>query len=125
MTESEAPYVEVITGPSLLDDLGADLDELHRATEAPITARRTWLTAWMGAFTESTPTAVTVREGRRGRLDAAALLCSVQSDGIVEVAAMGHGRNDRGRLPARTSESSDALAAGLVGYLDSLGSGWA
>lgn len=119
------PYVEVISGPTLLDDLGTDLDDLHEVTNAPITARRTWLGAWLGAFTSATPTAITVRDGRHGRLDAVALLCSVENEGIIEVAAVGHGRNDRGRLPARTPDASAALAAGLVGYLDSLGQGWA
>ncbi|HUR18486.1 MAG TPA: GNAT family N-acetyltransferase [Acidimicrobiales bacterium] len=120
-----APYVEVISGPTLLDDLGADLDDLHDATDAPITARRPWLTAWLGAFTAGTPSAVTVRSGPSGRLDAVALLCSVETEGVVEVAAVGHGRNDRGRLPARTPDACDALADGLVGFLDSMDSEWA
>jgi hypothetical protein len=123
-TSSSGRYVEVISGPSLLDDLGADLDELHEVTAAPITARRTWLSAWLGAFTEYTPRAVTVREGRHGPLDAVALLCSADADGIIDVAGMGHGRNDRGRLSARSVEAADALAAGLVDFLDSLNARW-
>ncbi|HVE46202.1 MAG TPA: GNAT family N-acetyltransferase [Acidimicrobiales bacterium] len=116
--------MEVVSGPTLLDDLGADLDELHELTDAPITARRTWLGAWLGAFAQGDPTAVTVRDGPNGRLDAVALLCARETDGLIEVGAVGHGRNDRGRLPARTPGACDALVSGLVGFLDSLGPEW-
>lgn len=41
------------------------------------------------------------------------------------MAAIGHGRNDRGRLPARTPDASAALAGGLADFLDSLRGEWA
>ena len=64
--------VSVLRGPSVLADLGDELDDLLAATGAPIPARRPWLQAWVDAFTDHGPWAVVVRSP--DRLEGVALL---------------------------------------------------
>src|SRR4051794_10693799 len=60
-------------GASLLDVLGDELDRLHDAMDAPITARRPWLVAWTKAYPEYEPWAIGVRSSD-GELCGVALL---------------------------------------------------
>lgn len=116
--------VQYLGGPRLLDDLGAGLDELHRASAAPVTARRTWLRAWIGAYGPATMWAVAVRDGSSGRLDAVALLSERDRGGWDEITPLGRRQQDRGWLPARTPAAGHALAVALASRLRSRSRPW-
>ncbi|MGH9177862.1 MAG: hypothetical protein ACRD0N_04835, partial [Acidimicrobiales bacterium] len=68
-----------------MDQLGDDLDELHRASRTPVTARRPWLRAWIGAYRPPAVWAVAVRDAATSRLDAAALFSERDHGGWDEV----------------------------------------
>lgn len=109
--------VEFVTGTGLVDELGADLDELHQATGTPVTARRPWLDAWIGAYRPATAWAVVVRDVATGRLDAAALLCERDQGGWDEVTPLGRRQQDRGFIPARSRQAAATLAAAMAARL--------
>ncbi len=109
-------------GDEVLAQLGPALDELLDATDAPITARRTWLTAWSRHFGEETH-AVTVTCGER--LDAVALLATSGRWGVRRIVALGDGRSDRLRLPARSPAAAEALVEALAAHLRWWRGGWA
>src|SRR5438552_17986643 len=81
--------VSVLRGPSVLADLGDELDDLLAATGAPIPARRPWLQAWVDAFTDHGPWAVVVRSP--DRLEGVALLATRVRRGVTEVVRLGNG----------------------------------
>jgi CelD/BcsL family acetyltransferase involved in cellulose biosynthesis len=114
-TESRGWAVEFTVGADTLDGLGSELDELLDAVQAPICARRLWLTTWARAYPEFTPWTVTVRA--RGELTAVALLASRRRAGHQELVALGHGPSDYARLPARSDEAATVLAEALAGAL--------
>lgn len=116
--------VQYLSGPSLLEELGADLDELHGATSAPVTARLPWLRAWLGAYAPDDPWAVAVRESRTGRLDAVALLSSRAHDDHDEITPLGRRQLDRGFLPARTPAAADALGIAVATRLSARRRPW-
>ena len=113
---------KTLSGPCVLDDLGSDLDELLASVDAPITARRTWLGAWVRAFTEHDPWVVTVRSG--GRLDGAALLARRRRAGHTEIVAIGHGVSDALRIPLRDAPTAPALACALGEALETIRGPW-
>lgn len=116
--------VELLSGPSLLDDLGAELDELHRATATPVTARRPWVRAWAGAYAPAGPWGVAVRDGASGRLDAVALFCHRDHGSWDEIAPLGRRQLDRGFLPARHPGAARALATAVSAHLRSRSRPW-
>lgn len=117
--------VEYLSGSSLLEYLAADLDDLHQATAAPVTARCPWLRAWVGAYRPEEPWAVTVRDSRTGRLDGAALLSTRTGADHDEITPLGRRQLDRGFLPARTEAAADALATALAARLSGREKPWA
>ena len=116
---------QVLAGPDVLDHLGAELDELVQAAGAPVTARGTWLRAWVDAYQPDEPWAVAVRERTTGRLDAVALLWSRSEDDHEAITPLGRRQSDRGVLPVRSPEAADALAAALVSCLSTRTRPWA
>ncbi|HET7488399.1 MAG TPA: GNAT family N-acetyltransferase [Acidimicrobiales bacterium] len=111
--------VEVREGRALVDDLADDLDDLHRAAAAPVTARVPWLRAWVHAYQPSAPWAVLVRDVDSGRLEAAGLLCTVHSGDHDLVVPLGRRQLDRGALPARSPQAAAALGMALAARLAS------
>lgn len=116
---------QVISGPTLVDGLGAELDDLVAAAGTPVTARGTWLRAWVRAYKPAEPWGVTVRERFSGRLDGVALFSTLPDDDHDRIAPLGRRQQDRGALPVRGREAADALAAGVAGCLRSRPRPWA
>ena len=106
-----------------LSRLGVDLDNLHSATRAPVTARRPWLQAWLNSYPAYEPLLVAVRRGNR--LDAAAPLALLRRRTQIQVVAMGHGPSDEIRMPARDAASAAALGRAVAITLRSLPSRYA
>ena len=113
----------VVTGPEALRSHASPLDDLHEATDAPLTARRPWLQAWAEAHPDRRILAVLAGSGE-GRLEGAALLAAHRPGRLLDVTAMGHGVSDYMRLPARTPEAAEALAEAVVEALDAEGRPW-
>jgi hypothetical protein len=108
----------VLHGPGMLDGLApGELDDLFRAAGAPVTARETWLRAWVGAYQPARPEAVAVRDESTGRLDGVAVL-SARADADHDVVApLGRRQSDRGALPARHAAAAETLAVAVAGHL--------
>jgi CelD/BcsL family acetyltransferase involved in cellulose biosynthesis len=115
--------VREVLGAGALEALGDRLDELHAATDVPITARRPWLEAWVRSYREYEPWAVVV-EAPGGRLEAAALLARRGLGPMMEIVALGEGPSDYTRLPARSHAAAAALARSLVDRLSRLHRAW-
>ncbi|HET9443427.1 MAG TPA: GNAT family N-acetyltransferase [Acidimicrobiales bacterium] len=118
------PLAEVLVGASVLDDLGDDLDRLHAGTGVPVTVRRPWLETWARAHPERRACAVVVRDPASRRLDGAALFGTADDGATVDISPLGHGRNDRSRLPVRTPAAAHRLAHALVEWLTGLDRPW-
>jgi CelD/BcsL family acetyltransferase involved in cellulose biosynthesis len=117
-----SPRVEVLRGVDGLDQIGADLDDLLAATNAPVTARRDWL-ATCAREHHDDPFVVAVRDA--GTLVAAAPLARERRrGGIARVVGMGHGVSDRSCLPARDERAAAALADAIVDVSTSWGRPW-
>ncbi|HEX2701546.1 MAG TPA: GNAT family N-acetyltransferase [Acidimicrobiales bacterium] len=116
--------VEFLSGPTLLDELGADLDDLHEATGTPVTARTPWLRAWVGAYAPEAPWAIAVRDACTDRLDGVALLSSRPHAGWDEITPLGRRQLDRGVLPARSAAAADALGTALAARLSACTRPW-
>lgn len=116
--------VEVRHGPTFLDGLAEELEELQLATGAPVTARSTWLLAWVGSYSPPEPWAVVVREAFTGRLDAAALLWERDRGDWDDLSPLGRRQQDRGWLPARSSEAATALGTAVAARLSSRRRPW-
>ena len=114
----------VLTGPAVLDRLGAELDELVSAAATPVTARGTWLRAWVGAYRPALPWAVAVREASSGRLDGVAMLSSRWAGAHEAVTPLGRRQSDRGALPVRHADAAVALSAALASTLSSRHRPW-
>lgn len=105
-----------------LDQLGPRLDALFASTQAPVTARRAWLSAWFRAHREWRPLVVTVDRGPEVR--AAAVLAWRRGRILDDVRAAGAGASDEVRLPARDAEAAELLAQGVAGALQDLHRPW-
>ena len=112
-----------IVGVRALEALGDRLDELHAATDVPVTARRPWLDAWIRSYPRYEPWAVVV-EGPGGTLEAAAPLARRRRGPLTEIVAVGEGPSDYARLPARNESAAAALATSLAHRLGRLGGSW-
>lgn len=110
-------------GRDVLRDLGEGLDELHRQTSTPSTARRTWLQAWIDSYPQHEPVAVGLGHPRTG-WDAVAVLAVRRGRILHRVVACGHGPSDAAMFPARDEESADHLAAVLAGDLGGRPGAW-
>jgi CelD/BcsL family acetyltransferase involved in cellulose biosynthesis len=104
----------ILRGAEILAQLGARLDELHRATDAPITARRTWLQTWIGCHPGHEPFAILVEEGER--LEGAALLARREARWVTEFVALGNRLSDQVRFPVRSDAAARALVAGMSAH---------
>lgn len=98
-----------------LDELGPELDDLLTEIDAPICARRLWLTVWADSFVEYTPWITCIRGG--GNLAAVALLAERPRAGHHEIVALGHGPSDYARLPTRSDEAAERLAETIADAL--------
>lgn len=123
-TTSSPSSVQYLAGPGLVDDLGAELDDLHGAAGTPVTGRRAWLRAWIGAYAPSDAWGVVVRDAASGRLDAVALFDSRDQGDWDEIAPLGRRQQDRGCLPARSPDAAHALAAAVTARLQSRDRPW-
>lgn len=112
---------EVIRGRQALGRLGPDLDDLHAATDTPVTARRPWLQTWLCYFHHE-PLVVAVRSGEQ--LEAAALLAQRRRFGLTETVAMGHGPSDRVAFPSRGPEATNVLAGALATFFSGQPGPW-
>ena len=107
----------VVAGPGVLEQLGAELDDLVEAAAMPVTARGTWLRAWARSHRPSEPWAVTVRDASSDRLDGVALLSSRRTGDHEAISPLGRRQADRGALPVRHRGAAAALADALVSCL--------
>jgi CelD/BcsL family acetyltransferase involved in cellulose biosynthesis len=110
-------------GNGALSSLGAELEDLHAATGAPLTARRTWLQAWIDSFQQFHPVVVGV-DGPDGRLDALAVLGARRERWFGRIVAGGHGPSDAVMLPARDLQAARRLAEAIGRELDHQPSPW-
>lgn len=115
--------VRLVSGREMLDRLGPALDELHEATDAPITARRPWLRIWTDTHPDHEAFGAAV-VGASQRLEAAALLARRAAGRVAEIVTLGHGPSDYARLPARSAEAARALAGGVVDALRATPGPW-
>jgi CelD/BcsL family acetyltransferase involved in cellulose biosynthesis len=113
---------ELLTGPGALRRLGPALDELHAATDCPVTARRPWLQTWAEHWPAYVPTVVVVT-GQDGGLRAAAPL-AVRRGPVCRVVALGHGPSDEVRLPSLGPVDAALLAAAVARALHGLHAPW-
>lgn len=113
----------ILTGRDVLERLGPRLDELHDATGAPVTARRTWQSVWLACHPDVEPLALVV-EDQGGRLAAAALLVRRPQRWRTEFVALGAGLSDQIRLPARDAAAAERLVEALVRELRSASGPW-
>lgn len=113
----------VATGPEVLRSLASRLDDLHEATDAPLTARRPWLQVWADVHPDRSVLAVLAEAGG-GRLEGAALLAARRRGRLLDVTALGDGVSDYARLPVRGPEVAAPLARGVVDALDAEGRPW-
>jgi CelD/BcsL family acetyltransferase involved in cellulose biosynthesis len=116
------PSIEELNGPSVLDRLGADLDALCRHLDVPMTSRRTWLAAWLCAHPDVEPWAIVARN--EGTLVGACLMGRRLVGSTMEIAPLGHGRNDRTRLLAIDEGVAETMAERLVAGLGELDRPW-
>jgi CelD/BcsL family acetyltransferase involved in cellulose biosynthesis len=107
-SEARGWTVSSSTDRLALDDLGAELDALLAEVDAPICARRLWLTVWLRSHAEFSPWVVSVRE--HGQLGGVVALAERRRAGHQEIVALGHGSSDYARLPARSDAAARALA---------------
>ena len=98
------------------------LADLHAATDTPITARSTWLTAWARSRPAAVPRLVLVED--EGAVVAAAPLAVLAGRVLSRVVAWGHEDSDAVRLPAVDAAAADRLAAALAADLRSLRGPW-
>jgi CelD/BcsL family acetyltransferase involved in cellulose biosynthesis len=115
--------IQLLTGADALGALSERLDDLHAATDCPVTARRPWLSTWLSCYQDQQPVALLV-EGADGRLEGAALLARRCRMGMTQVVAMGHGPSDDARLPVRSAEAAEELARALAQFLTSIPRPW-
>lgn len=115
--------VWVREGREALSQSGEALDVLHAVTGAPVTARRTWLQAWVESYPLYQPIVLGV-EGSNGGLAAAALLATRRSHGVHQVVACGHGPTDAVSLSALDDTSAVRLADALAVELRRLRAPW-
>jgi CelD/BcsL family acetyltransferase involved in cellulose biosynthesis len=104
--------IRAYTGPEFLARFAARLDELHRATGAPVTARRTWLTTWVECHPGHEPLALLAEAG--DRLEGAVLLARREGRLATELVALGAGLSDQIRLPARSAAAAHALSDAVL-----------
>jgi CelD/BcsL family acetyltransferase involved in cellulose biosynthesis len=110
-------------GIELLTAHEAALDELHALTATPVTARRTWLRAWIECNPAWEPLAILVPAGEGG-LAAAAFLARRPRPFWTEYVALGHPSSDQVRLAARDAAAASELARGIVACLASGPAPW-
>jgi len=103
------------SGSDVLLRLGHRLDVLHATAQVPITARRTWLQAWIDAYRDFDVLAISLEDPTA--VDAAALLAWRRRRGIRQVVACGHGPSDVVALPSRNAVSAGRLAQELTEHL--------
>jgi len=115
--------VQLLAGPDALDVLAERLDDLHAATDCPITARRPWLAAWVRSYRHHQPVALVVEDPDR-TLTGATLLARRRRLGLTDIVAMGHGPSDDTRLPARSGAAAEELGEALAAFLTSLPPPW-
>lgn len=115
--------VELLSGREVLERLGTDLDDLHRETGTPVTARRPWLQSWVDSFPEHEPMAVVLRDAE-GRIDAAALFATRRQHGADRIVALGDGPSDAAMFPARSTDAADQLAAAVANTFEGRGRAW-
>ena len=106
--------VRHLTGPDALTEIGAPFDALAAAESLPVTARRTWLQAWVDTHSAWEPWVVLAEAD--GELLAAAPLARRRA-GLLQVVLLGHGPTDDARLPARTPEAAVAVAQAVAAEL--------
>jgi hypothetical protein len=116
------PTVAEHRGPEALRQLGPALDDLYRATGAPVTARRPWQQTWTAAHPQWEPWLLTA--GTPEHLEAVAPLARATRGPLTRIVALGHGTADDVRWPARTPAAADRLADGMASLLAGQG-GWA
>lgn len=123
MSATPLHRVEILRGPSVLDELGGELDVLHAETGVGITGRRAWLRAWASTY-DDVPVAVTLRDGTSSALNGAALLTTSARRGVIQVRSLGHLLSDRVRFASTDNEAATALADAITGWLGDLRRPW-
>jgi len=113
--------VEVFDSMDELRKIVHQIGSLHSDLGVPVMARTRWLETWADVYVDWTPMVVVVRERATGRVEAAAMLASRETDGAFDVVAMGHGTVACTRFPSRSERASKVLAKGIKDELGKLG----
>lgn len=114
--------VLVLRGRDSIELLGSRFDVLCRETATPVTARRSWLEAWLHTHKTCEPLVVVVERG--DRLVAVAPLFVRRRFGIAVVRPLGDGPSDDVRFPAADQPAAERLARGVREALDAVGRPW-
>lgn len=107
-TEARGWAISSSRDRSALDELGTEFDALLAEVDAPICARRVWLTVWLQSYVEFSPWVVSVRD--HGDLAGVAMFAERRRAGHHEIVALGHGSSDYARLPTRSDGAARVLA---------------
>lgn len=114
------PAVDVAVGHAEV------LDTLRQAepllSTVPCTARSPWIDAWLSAWPDVRPVAVSLRDG--GAVAGLACLALRRRGPLTRVVLAGHQVSDYARLPVRSPSLAGALARGIVGVVGGIRGPW-
>jgi Acetyltransferase (GNAT) domain len=92
------------------------LERLHADVGAPVSARLSWLDAWLQAYTQWRPWVLAL-PGEHGEIRAVAALAERRYAGIAQIRCLGHTGLDSAPIVSRTPDDASDLAAALAGRL--------
>jgi diguanylate cyclase (GGDEF)-like protein len=122
---SDSPqFVEVIRGIREAEPVLEQLEELHRAVGAPITARWAWLRSWFNLHPEADLRLLLVRNGETSEIDAAAVLALEQNGEKTRIFTVSEQSATVASMFARNDQAADRLAAGVSDFIQDFNGTW-
>jgi diguanylate cyclase len=104
---------EVIRGTRHLESTLVELEAFHRAVNAPITSRWSWLSSWFQLHPDAEVQCLLVRSST-GTIDAAALLARQRDGEVVRFFSVNNQSANVASIFARDDKSAEILAQGIA-----------